>query len=198
MTRSMILIVTIILLIGAGCSSEQKDTSLSSVAPPEQIKALSQADREKIAAFEKELFDIERISKKAMALVGNEVRQVITGEKDSVDAAALVDAAKGEAKKSLDNLVTKYVPAKLPPWFSQNLIDAKNGYSAAYTAKIESFAAIKRFVDEKSPTALLEYRQKAALADKQFQDARVRLAAVLKASGLAAGNADMSGKTARE
>jgi hypothetical protein len=136
-------------MLFSGCSPEHKDASLISPPPPEQIKTLTQGDREKIAAFEKELFDIEKISKKAMTLVGNEVKQVITGEKDSVDAAALVAAAKGEAKKSLDNLVTKYVPAKLPPWFSQNLLDAKKGYSAAYTAKIESFAAIKRFTVEK-------------------------------------------------
>jgi len=183
-------------MLFSGCSAEQKDKSLMSPPPPEQIKTLTQGDREKIAAFEKEMFDIEKISKKAMTLVGNEVKQVISGEKDSVDAAALLATAKGEAMKSLDNLVTKSVPAKLPPWFSQNLSDAKKGFSDAYSAKIESFAAIKRFLDEKSPVALLEYRQKAALADKQFQDARGRLAAVLKASGLAAENADMSGKTA--
>ena len=196
MTKTIILLFCAASMLFSGCSSEQKDASLLSPPPPEQIKTLTQGDREKIAAFEKELFDIEKISKKAMTLVGNEVKQVITGEKDSVDAAALVATAKGEAMKSLDNLVTKSVPAKLPPWFSQNLLDAKKGFCAAYTAKIESFAEIKRFIDEKSPTALVKYKQKGALADKQFQDARKRLAAVLKASALPAKNADISGKTA--
>jgi hypothetical protein len=198
MTKTIVLLFCTASMLFSGCSAEQKDESLMSPPPLEQVKTLTQGDREKIAAFEKELFDIEKISKKAMTLVGNEVKQVITGEKDSVDAAALVDTAKGEAKKSLDNLVTKYVPAKLPPWFSKNLLDVKKGYSAAYTAKIESFAAIKRFIDEKSPSALLEYRQKAALADKQFQDAREKLAAVLKASGPAGENAVLSGKNSGE
>lgn len=198
MKRSMIVIVAIISLIGAGCSSEQKDTSLSSGAPPEQIKALSQTDREKIVAYEKELFDIERISKKAMALVGNEVRQVITGEKESVDTTALVDAAKGEAKKSLDTLVKKVVPANLPPWFTKNLVNAKKSFSEAYSAKIESFEAVKKFIDEKNPAALLEYKKKGALADKQFRDAREKLAAVLKASGPAGENAVQSGKNSGE
>jgi hypothetical protein len=196
MTKTLALLFCGALMLFSGCSAEQKDESFMSPPPAEQAKRLSQSDRGKIAAFKKELFDIDMISKKAMALVRNEVTQVITGKKDSVDVADLVDSAKAEAKQSLDNLVTKSVPAKLPPWFSQNLSDAKKGFSDAYSAEIESFAAIKRFIDEKSPVALLEYRQKAALADKQFQDARVRLAAVLKASGLAAENADISGKTA--
>ena len=195
MTKTIVLLFYAASMLFSGCSAEQKDAALISPPPPEQIKTLTQGDREKIAAFEKELFDIERISKKAMTLVGNEVKQMITGEKNSVDAAALVATAKGEAMKSLDNLVTKSVPAKLPPWFSQNLLDAKKNFSAAYTAKVESYAAIKRFIDEKSPTALVEYRQKAVLADNQFQDARSRLAAVLKASALPAKKADKSGKT---
>jgi hypothetical protein len=184
MTRNILLIAALLSSLFAGCSSDKNEQPVTSTAPPEQVKALSQTDREKIATFEKELFDVEKLSKKAMALVGNELKQVITGEKKSVDAAALVDAAKGEAKKSLDSLVAKAVPAKLPPWFTQNLMSAKKGFSEAYTAKIESFEAIKRFAEEKSPSALLEYKQKGAFADKKFQEARERLAAVLDASGL--------------
>jgi len=196
MTKIIVLLFYAASILFSGCSAEQKEASLIAPPPPEQVKTLTQGDRENIAVFEKELFDIEKISKKAMILVGNELKQVIMGGKDSVDAAALVATAKGEAMKSLDNLVTKSVPAKLPPWFSQNLLDAKKSFSAAYTAKIESYAAIKRFIDEKSPAALVEYKQKAVLADNQFQNARKRLAAVLKASALPAKNADISGKTA--
>ncbi|MRR06130.1 MAG: hypothetical protein EG828_04175 [Deltaproteobacteria bacterium] len=184
MTRSILLISALLSTLFVGCSSDRNENPVTSTAPPEQVKALSQADREKIATFEKELFDVEKLSKKALALVGNELKQVITGEKETVDASALVDEAKGEAKKSLDSLVAKAVPAKLPPWFTQNLVEAKKGFSAAYMAKIESFEAIKGFAEEKSPSALLEYKQKGALADKQFQEARERLAAVLTASGL--------------
>jgi hypothetical protein len=198
MTRSILLIAALFSFLFAGCSSDKKETAVSSTAPPEQVKALSQADREKIASFGKELFDVEKLSKKAMALVGNELKQVITGEKESVDAAALVDAAKVEAKKSLDSLVAKAVPAKLPPWFTQNLVDAKKGFSEAYTAKIESFEAIRRFAEEKSPSSLLEYKQKGALADKQFQAARERLAAVLDASGLTLKDVTASGSNSEK
>ena len=194
MTRSILLISALLSTLLTGCSSDRNENPVTSTAPQEQVKALSQADREKIATFEKELFDVEKISKKAMALIGNEIKQVITGEKKAVDASTLVDAAKGEAKKSLDSLVAKAVPAKLPPWFTQNLVEAKKGFSAAYTAKIESFEAIKRFAEEKSPAALLEYKKKGALADKQFQEARERLAAVLTASRLPLKGAATTGR----
>jgi len=194
MTRSILLISALLSTLLTGCSSDRNENPVTSTAPPEQVKALSQADREKIAIFEKELFDVEKLSKKALALVGNELKQVITGEKETVDASALVDEAKGEAKKSLDSLVAKAVPAKLPPWFTQNLVEAKKGFSAAYTAKIESFEAIKRFAEEKSPAALLEYKKKGALADKQFQEARERLAAVLTASRLPLKGAATTGR----
>jgi hypothetical protein len=198
MKRSIILIAALFSTLIAGCSSDKKETAVSSTAPPEQVKALSQSDREKIASFEKELFDVEKLSKKALALVGNELKQVMTGEKKTVDASALVDEAKGEAKKSLDSLVAKAVPAKLPPWFTQNLMEVKKGFSDAYTAKIESFEAIKRFAEEKSPAALLEYKQKGALADKQFQAARAKLTAVLTASGLPLKDAATPGKNSGE
>jgi len=194
MTKSILLIAALISSLFAGCSSDRNEKPVTPTAPPEEVRALSQGDREKIAAFEKELFSIENLSKKALAIVGNELKQVLKGEKDTVDVTALVEKAKGEASQSLNNLLTVAVPAKLPPWFTQNLMDAKKGFSDAYTAKIESFEAVKRFVDEKSPAALLEYRQKGTLADRQFQDARERLAAVLKASGHPLKDAETSGK----
>jgi hypothetical protein len=192
MTRNILLIAALLSSLFAGCSSDRNEKPVTSTVPPEQVKALSQTDREKIATFEKELFDVEKLSKKAMALIGNELKQAITGEKETMDASALVDAAKGEAKKSLDSLLATTVPAKLPLWFTQNLVSAKKGFSDAYTAKIESFEAIKRFSEEKNPSDLLEYKQKGALADKKFQEARERLAAVLDASGLSLKDAGTS------
>jgi hypothetical protein len=194
MKRSIILITALLSSLFAGCSSDRNETPVTSTAPPEQVKALSQADREKIAAFEKELFSIESLARKALAIVGTELKQVLNGDKDSVDVSGLVDRARGEARKALDNLVSKAVPANLPPWFNQNLVEAKKDFSDAYTAKIESFEAIKRFAEEKSPAALLEYKQKGTLAEKQFQAARERLAAVLTASGLPLQDAATAGR----
>lgn len=182
MRRYSLLLFSLSLLVLVSCTSDKKEAS-QTPPPPEQIKALSQLDKEKIAAFGKGLFAIDRLSAKAMALVGNEIKQVVTGQKESVDAASLMDAAKGEAGKALDNMLKKSVPEGLPPWFTQNLGDAKKGFFDAYTARIASFDAIRRFIDEKSPAAVIEYKQKAALADKSFRVARERLAVVMKASG---------------
>lgn len=182
MRRYRFILVALSLLALVSCSSDQKEASLTP-APQEQIKALSQLDREKIATFGKDLFSVDRISDKAMSLAGNEIKKVVTGEKESIDVASLLDAAKGEAGKALENMLKKAVPEGLPPWFTQNLGDAKKGFFDAYTARIASFDAIRRFIDEKSPAALIEYKQKASLADKSFRVARERLAVVMKASG---------------
>lgn len=166
-----------------GCSSDKQKTS-QSPPPPEQIRALTELDREQIAAFGKDLLNVEKISAKAMSLVGNEIKQVIMGEKQSVDAASLLDAAKIEAGKSLDTMLKMAVPAKLPPWFTQNLSEAKKGFADAYSEKIASLDTIRRFMEEKNPATLIEYKQKAALADKSFRDAREKLDAVLNVSGI--------------
>lgn len=193
MTRIIMCLVVLVSLVIAGCSSGEKDSQVSPAVPSEQVKALSLADKEKIATFEKELFDLEKISGKAVDLVGNEVKQVMTGKKESVDLAVLVEAAKGEARQSLDNLAAKAVPDKLPPWFSRNLTDAKKGFSEAFKARIESFESLKKVMEEKSLTAMLEYKQKSALADRLFKDSRDRIALVLKASGLQAKEDETAG-----
>ncbi len=198
MIRSKLFFITLMLLAIFGCSSEKKHEQVTVPAPPEQVKALSQADKEKILAFKKELFDIETVSKKALSLVGDEIRLVVKGEKVAFDVASLVDKAKSESRKSLDNLVKEAVPGKLPPWFSQNLTDAKKGFLDGYKVKVEAFAAVKRFIDEKSPTALLEYKQKDAEANKLLQEAHGKLDIVLAAAGLPTGKTDKSGKGSGE
>ncbi len=198
MHRTLLLLAAVVSLSLLGCSSEKKQEQVSAPAPPEQIKLLSQADREKIIAFKKDLLDIENVSKKALALVGDEIKLVVKGEKESVDVASLVDKAKVEAGKSLNQLITKSVPEKLPPWFSRNLADAKKGFQEGYAAKMESFAAIKRFIDEKSPMALLEYRQKDTQADKLLHDASGKLTLVLAAAGITGGNSSESGGNSGE
>jgi hypothetical protein len=194
MRRYSALLIPLFFLV-VGCSSDKQKTS-ETPPPPEQIRALSTLDKEQIAAFGKDLFNIDEISAKAMTLVGNEIKQVIMGEKEAVDAVSLLDAAKIEAGKSLDTMLKKAVPAELPPWFTQNLVEAKKGFADAYSAKIASFDAIRRFMDEKNPAMLIEYKQKAALADKSFRDAREKLAAVLNVSGIQTKDAaPASGKT---
>ena len=145
-------------------------------------------------AFNKELFDIENLSKKTLSLVGDEIKLIVKGQKVSVDVASFVEKAKSEAGKSMDNLLKEAVPGKLPPWFNQNLADAKKGFLDGYMAKVESFAAVKRFVDENSPAALLEYKQKEDQSNKLLQDARSKLTLVLAAAGLPTGKTGTSEK----
>jgi len=183
MRRYRFILVALSLLALASCSSDQKEAS-QTPPPQEQIKALSQLDRGKIAAFGKDLFDIDRISARAMSLAGIEIKKVVTGEKESIDVASLLAAAKSESGLSLENMLKKAVPEKLPPWFAQNLGEVKKGFADAYAAKIASFDAIRRFMNEKNPATLIEYKQNAALADKSFRNARNRLAAALKAAGV--------------
>lgn len=183
MRRYCLLLFSFSLLLLVSCSSDKKEAS-QTPPPQEQIKALSQLDKEKIATFGKDLFDVDRISGKAMSLVGNEIKKVITGEKESVDATSFLDAAKREAGKSMEAMLKQAVPEKIPPWFAQNLGEAKKGFADAYSAQIASFDAVRRFIDEKNPTALIEYKQKAALADKSFRSAREKLATVVTASGI--------------
>ncbi len=185
MKRTAALLVMFLLLAISGCSSEKKEEQAAPV-PPEQVRLLSRADREKILAFKREMLDIENISKKAVAIVGEEIRLVARGEKDALDVSALVDRAKIESKNSLDNLAKRTIPERLPPWFSQNLAEAKKGFQEGFRAKMESFIAVKRFIDEKSPLALLEYRQKEKQANSLLQDARGKLDLVLNAAGLPA------------
>ncbi len=188
------LFMAIISIALVGCSSEKKETQVTAPAPPEQIRLLSEADKEKIIAFKNELLDIENVSKKAFALVGDELKLVLKGEKDAFDVASLVDKAKSESGKCVDNLLKEAVPETLPPWFRKNLQDVKNGFMDGYKAKIESFAAVKRFVDEKNPKALLDYRQKEAEANKLLQDARDKLTVVMAATGLSSGKSVNNGK----
>lgn len=198
MIRTKVFFMAIMSLAVFGCSTEKKEAQVMEPAPPEQVRLLSQADKEKIMAYKKELFNIETVSKKAFSLVGDEIKLVVKGEKDAFDVASLVDKAKGEAGKSIDNLLNESVPEKLPPWFTQNLADVKKGFLDGYKAKAESFAAVKRFIDEKSPTALLEYKQKEAQANKLLQDARGKLTLVLTATSLPTEKTDKAGKISGE
>ena len=194
MIRTKGVFLAILSLAIFGCPSDKTETPVTATAPPEQVKLLSQADKEKIMAFNKELFDIENLSKKTLSLVGDEIKRIVKGQQDSVNVASFVEKAKSEAGKSMDNLLKEAVPGKLPPWFNQNLAEAKKGFLDGYKAKVESFAAVKRFVDEKSPAALLEYKQKEDQSNKLLQDARSKLTLVLAAAGLPTGKTGTSDK----
>jgi hypothetical protein len=198
MIRSMAVFVVVLSLVISGCSPDKKEEPGSSASLLGQITPLSQADKEKILAFKKELFDIEKVSQKALTLVGNEVKLMAKGEKSSFDAADLADKAKVESENALDAFAKKKLPENLSAWVNQNLKEVKEGYSASYKAKIESLAAVKKFLDEKNPLALLEYKKKASEAEKLLKGSTEKLVMVLSQAGQSDKNAPASGKTVKE
>lgn len=116
-----------------GCSSEQQ-----SVAPSVQQAVVSPAEREKIRLLVKELQAVAGLSDKTFAILGQEAKALVTGEKKSVDLVALVDKTKNELLAAGTDMATKSLPEGLPPGIKQNLQEAKDGLIKAGQLKGES------------------------------------------------------------
>ncbi len=164
-----------------GCTSEK------TVELPQKIPAivLSPADKEKLLAFQKELLSIENVADKAVRLAGDELKNVIKGGTVSLDLPGIIDKAKAESLLAGESLAKKSVPEGLPPELKSHLNDGKSGLIAAYKAYAESFEAIKRFITEKNPMAILDYRKKYAEAQQLFTGATGKLKMVMAAAGVA-------------
>jgi len=164
-----------------GCSPEKAP------APLQQIPAftLSQTDKEKLLAFQKEMLSVENLADRAIKLAVSEVKNVITGGESSVTLPALIDKAKAECLQAGELLAKKGVPDTLPPEAKTLLAEGKTGLIVAYKAYAESFEAIKSFVADKNPMALLDYRKKNALAQEQLTAATNKLNQIMTAAGVA-------------
>lgn len=167
-------------LVIVGCSSEQQ--SVTALAQ-EQV-AISQSDREKIRLAVKELQLVAGLSDKTFEILGQEAKSLISGEKKSVDLASLVDKAKNELLAAGAEMTLKTLPEGLPAGIKQNLQEAKDGLIKAGQLKGESLEVMKRLVEEKKPTILLEYRSKLSDAKKQLDEAMVKLGQVQTAAGI--------------
>jgi hypothetical protein len=163
-----------------GCTPE-RETGVTSV---QEQSVVSLADREKIRVIVDELQGIEGLSHKAFELVGQEIKGLATGEKKSLDLAALVDKAKIEVLATGSGMAAKSLPAGLPPGIGQSLKEAKEGMVRAGQLKAESLEVVKRFIEEKNPVILLEYRSKLAMASKQLDGAMAKLKQVQAAAGI--------------
>lgn len=178
-------IVVIALISGvmalSGCSTEKTPE------PLQQIPSitLTAADKEKLVAFQKEILSIENLTDKAIKLAVGELKNVITGGEASVTLPALIDKAKAECLKTAETLAKKSIPETLPPVAKSLLVEGKTGLITAYKAYAESFEAIRSFVVDKNPMALLEYRKKNALAQEQLSLATTKLKQILTAAGVA-------------
>ncbi|MSM39457.1 MAG: hypothetical protein GJT30_07540 [Geobacter sp.] len=180
MNRVVTIAVASVLLIVSGCSSEK---------PPEPVKTmpaivLSTADKEKLAAFQKEILNIEGLTGKALILAGEELKNVLKGGEISINLPAIVDKAQTECLKAGESLAKKAVPEALPPEAKRLLDESKTGLIASYTAYAASFDAVKSFAADKNPMALLEYRKKNAEAQQQLKGATEKLKQIMAATGV--------------
>lgn len=164
-----------------GCSSEKASE------PQQKVPSitLSPADKEKLLAFQKDILNIESISDKAVKLAGDELKNVIRAGGAPLNLPALIDKAKFECSSAGDSLAKKMIPEGLPPEVKILLNDSKVGLIAAYKAYAESFDAIKSFVSDKNPLALLEYRKKSSQAQELFTGASDKFKTIMNAAGVA-------------
>ena len=164
----------------SGCSPERQPV----LEPEQKQSAISPADREKIRLLVKELQLVAGLSDKTFTILGQEAKALVTGEKKSFDLAALVDKTKNELLAAGKGMAAKSLPEGLPVGIKQNLQEAKEGLIKAGQLKSESLEVMKRLVEEKRPTILLEYRSKVSAATKQFDEAMVKLKQVQVAAGI--------------
>lgn len=163
-----------------GCSTEKAPEQ------PQNIPAiaLSPADKEKLMAFQKEMLNIESLADKAVKLAGDELKNVIKGGEVSVSLPSIIDKAKAECLLAGESLAQKSVPEALPAEMKSLLNDGKIGLIAAYKAYAGSFDAIRSFVADKNPMALLEYRKKYSQAQELFTGATEKIKMIMTAAGV--------------
>jgi len=178
--------ITLIILMSGimalcGCTSEKAPE------PQQLIPALtlSIVEKEKLLAFQKEILNVENLTDKAVKLAVDELKNVIKGGEVSTNISSVIDKAKAECLLAGESLAGKVIPEVLPAEAKSLLNDGRTGLIAAYKAYAESFDAIKSFVADKNPMALLEYRKKNTQAQELYNGAAAKLKTVMTAAGVA-------------
>ncbi len=164
-----------------GCTTEK------SPPPQQQIPAitLTSVDKEKLQAFQKEILNVENLTDKAVKMAVDELKNVIKGGEVNVNVSSIIDKAKTECLLAGESLAKKAIPEALPPDAKNLLNEGKTGLIAAYKAYAESFDAIKNFITDKNPIALLEYRKKNAQALDLYNIAAAKFKTIMTAAGVA-------------
>jgi hypothetical protein len=165
----------------SGCSTE-KSPEPQKLIPPITLTA---TDKEKLIAFQKEVLSIEKLADIAVQLAGEELKNVLKGGEISTSLPSIIEKAKKECLQAGELLAKKTIPDALPPEARTLLTEGKTGLISAYQAYAESFDAIRSFIVDKNPMALLDYRKKYALAKEQLTAATNKLKQVMTAAGLA-------------
>jgi hypothetical protein len=178
-------IFVILLMIGCawqiGCSSGKK-----SVEAQEKVTVIpmSQADKDSLSAFRKDLTELESLTDKTMKVASEEVMKIVKGGDASISVAGLAEKAKAECLQTSDLLEKKAVPDNLPPEIRNFLVEGKNGLAASYRAHGESYEAVRVFLAEGKPLALLEYRSKSAKARELSGGATEKLERAMATAGI--------------
>ncbi|HIJ87816.1 MAG TPA: hypothetical protein HPP97_09075 [Desulfuromonadales bacterium] len=180
MKHIALLILTSGIMALFGCTAEK------TAAPQQQIPAitLSAADKEKLQAFQKEILNIENLTDKAVKMAVDELKNVIKGGDVSINVSSVIDKAKADCLLAGEALAKKTIPEALPPEAKNLLNDGKTGLIAAYKAYAESFDAIKSFVTDKNPMALLEYRKKNTQALELYNSAADKFKMIMTAASI--------------
>ena len=174
-------ILTVFLFLAVfGCTPERDVGAI----PAQEQSVVTPADREKVRRIVNELQGIEGLSRKTFDLIGQEIKALASGEKISLDPVALVEKAKKELLAAGAAMVAKPLPDGLPPGIGQGLQEAKEGMVRASQLKAESLEVVKRFMEEKNPVVLMEYRSKLSIASKQLDEAMAKLKQVQAAAGI--------------
>jgi len=163
-----------------GCTTEKTPVQQQQIPP----LSLSAADKEKLQAFQKEVLNVENITDKAVKLAGDELMNVIKGGGVSINLPSIVDKAKAECLLAGETLAKKTIPEALPPEAKTLLNDGRTGLIAAYKAYAESFEAVRSFVTDKNPMALLEYRKKNTQALELYNGAADKFKTIMTAAGV--------------
>lgn len=176
----------VVLILVSGCLTLCGCTAEKSVEPQQKIPAitLSAPDKAKLQAFQKEVLTIESVTDRAVKLAGDELMNFVKSGGTSVNLPAIIDKAKAECQLAGEALAKKGVPEGLSPEVKGLLATGTTGLIAAYAAYGESFDAIKSFVSDKNPMALLEYRKKSSQAQELYTKASDTLKSIMTAAGV--------------
>lgn len=164
-----------------GCTAEKASQPLQKIP----AITLAPADKEKLVAFQKELLSVERFADIAVSLAGNELKKVITGGEISLSVPSIITKAKGECLQAGEKLLKNTVPDALPPEAKKILTEGKAGLIDAYKGYAEAYDAMKNFVTDKNPMALLEYRNKQSRAQELFSRSTDKITMIMTAAGIA-------------
>jgi hypothetical protein len=164
-----------------GCSSEKRSVDAQQKVT---VIPMSQADKDRLSAYRKDLTNIENLTDKTLKVATEEIMKIVKGGDASISVAGLAEKAKAECLQTSDLLEKKAVPDNLPPEIRNFLLEGKNGMAASYKAHGESYEAVRVFLTEGKPLALLEYRTKSARARELSGGATENLERAMATAGI--------------